>query len=368
MNIKHTLIPLCIIAFATMAFTIKKIGRTPQGKRMERILASPNYSDGKFQNIHPVPQDTNRNTKKRSKLRTMYRWMFRGDIEGVRPKTPIPAVKTDIRNISPDKDALVWFGHSSLFLQIDGIKILIDPVFSKSAAPVSFVNKAFKGTRIYKAKDIPEIDMLIITHDHWDHLDYSTVKALKSKVSKIICPLGVGEHFERWKFDMSQVIEMDWNDSTFCGSSVKIVCLPARHFSGRGFTSNQSLWASFLLKMPNMKIYLSGDGGYDTHFAEIGTRFGEIDLAILENGQYNENWKYIHMMPEQMLQAAKDLRAKIVMPVHNSKFAMGHHIWNDPLNRLSKAHNNNFTLITPIIGEVVSLRDSTFNFERWWEN
>ena len=361
---KYIFYPLLIVSFVMLAVSPKKFGSTPQGARKERILRSPNYRDGKFRNLSITPQLTS----DKSKLSLAFGMLFKTR-KGVRPDSAIPAVKTDLLNLNPHEDLAVWFGHSSIFVQVGGKRVLVDPVFSKAAAPVSFANKAFKGTHIYAASDMPAIDYLIISHDHWDHLDYPTVTALKTKVSKIFCPLGVGEHFERWGFDMERVVEMDWNEAVNPDSGVEIVCLPARHFSGRGFSPNQSLWASFLVKIADMKIYLSGDGGYDTHFADIGNRFGSIDLAILENGQYGEGWKYIHMMPEQVAQAGKDLRAKAVLPIHNSKFALSHHAWREPLNRLAAAHDSSsFALITPMIGEVVSLRDSAFTFKQWWRN
>ncbi len=367
---KYISISLLLVSLVMLACSPKKIGRIPQGERLERVQQSPNYYDGQFQNLSSTTTTNNSDKKKRrSILRLAYRWVFAKEAAGVRPDNAIPTVKTDLHTLNPQEDLVVWFGHSSTFLQVDGKRILIDPVFSKAASPVFFANRAFKGTSIYDAADMPNIDYLIISHDHWDHLDYATVKKLKPKVSKIICPLGVGEHFERWGFDMTRVVEMDWNDTAQLDSMVRIVCLPAHHFSGRGLKNrNQSLWASFMMKMPSMKIYIGGDGGYDTHFVEIGEHFDGVDLALLENGQYNESWKHNHMMPEQVLQAGKDMKAKIVLPIHNSKFALAHHTWNEPLNRITAAHDSSsFMLITPMIGEVVSLRDSTFSFKQWWK-
>jgi L-ascorbate metabolism protein UlaG (beta-lactamase superfamily) len=234
-------------------------------------------------------------------------------------------VKTNLVGLNPQENILVWLGHSSYYFQVGGTRFLVDPVFSHSASPVSFANRAFKGTNIFKATDIPDIDYLVITHDHWDHLDYPTVKELKPRIRKVICPLGVGAHFARWNFDESNIIEMDWEDMVILDSCFEMHCFSAHHFSGRGFKQRQSLWASFLLKSTTLSIYMGGDSGYDTHFASIGERFDSIDFALLENGQYNKAWKYIHMQPEETLQAGIDLRAKNVIPVHHSKFAMSSH-------------------------------------------
>ena len=204
--------------------------------------------------------------------------------------------------------------------------------------------------------DMPDIDYLVISHDHWDHLDYNTVKKLKDRIGAVICPLGVGEHFEYWGFDKERLIELDWNEDANLAPGFMIHCLPARHFSGRGLTANQSLWASFLLETPSQKIYIGGDGGYDTHYAEIGNRFPDIDLVILENGQYNEEWSLIHLMPQYMAQTARDLKAKRVLTVHHSKYALAKHRWDEPLKNAEEMKNkDSLNVLIPEIGEVVAL-------------
>ena len=224
------------------------------------------------------------------------------------------------------------------------------------ASPVSFVNKPFKGTDVYQPEDMPDIDYLVISHDHWDHLDYRTVKSLKERVGKVICGLGVGEHFEYWGYDKGQLVELDWYEDTVLENGFAVHCLPTRHFSGRGLKANQTLWASFLIETPSQKIYMAGDGGYDSHFEEIGKRFPDIDLAILENGQYNEGWKYIHLMPSNMAKAAKELKAKRVMTVHHSKYALAKHPWDEPLtNEKKMQEQDSLNMVIPEIGEVIPL-------------
>ena len=192
---------------------------------------------------------------------------------------------------------------------------------------------------------------------------------LKNKIKKVICGLGVGEHFEYWGFDYKKIIEKDWNEKINLDSGFTVSTAPARHFSGRSFKRNTSLWTAFVLQTPSMKIYLGGDGGYDSHFAEIGKTFGEFDLAILENGQYNNNWKYIHSAPEEVLQAAKDLHAKRLLPVHSSKFILALHPWDEPLNRISElCKGSDIKLLTPMIGEEVNLNDKEQVFKQWWKD
>lgn len=342
---------LVILIIAGVAFINRPdFGRLPGGERLERIKRSPHYQDGEFRNLSP----TDLMTSDKGRFRTMWEFLF-SQKEGVVPTEPVPAVKTDLTKLNPAHDLMVWFGHSSYLLQLKGKRILVDPVFCM-ASPVSFVNKPFPGTDIYNPEDMPDIDYLVITHDHWDHLDYRTVMRLKERIGRIICPLGVGEHFEYWGFDRERLVELDWQESAILETGLKVHCLPARHFSGRGLHSNRTLWASFLIETPTGKVYIGGDSGYDTHFAEIGCRFPGISLAILENGQYNEDWKYIHTMPRYLGRIAKELNAGKVITVHHSKYALARHRWEEPLeNELEAAKANALPLLVPVIGEVVWL-------------
>jgi L-ascorbate metabolism protein UlaG (beta-lactamase superfamily) len=340
-----------------------KFGKSPAAERLESYKSSPNFSDGKFQNQHYTPQLTEGYTMPQ----VMYGFFF----EKVKDKIPtdsIPSTKTNLLNLSPDENILVWFGHSSYFIQIDGKKFLVDPVFSGNASPVPGTVEAFLGTDRYEVADLPHIDYLFITHDHYDHLDYETMLKLLPKTGKVICGLGVGEHLELWGYPVEKIIEKDWHQEIFLADGFTVFTTPARHFSGRGFVRNNTLWMSFVLQTPSMKIYMGGDSGYDTHYAEIGSKYGPIDLAIVENGQYDKKWKYIHNLPEQVVQAALDLKAKRLFPVHSSKFALANHSWYDPLTRVTAANKNvNIPMVTPIIGEKVNLKDTTRKFSNWWE-
>lgn len=358
-----TLSVLGILATVVILFLNQaRFGGISTGERKERVHGSSNYREGKFQNLSETPQLTGDN----GYMGIIADFLFVNH-KRVTPIGEIPSIKTDLLTLDRKQDILVWFGHSSYFIQIDGKRILVDPVLSGAASPVSFVNKPFKGSDVYKVTDIPDIDYLFISHDHWDHLDYQTVMELKDRTGKIICGLGVGEHFERWGFDTDKIVELDWNDNALLQDGFATYCLPSRHFSGRGLSPNQSLWASFLLQTPTMKIYIGGDSGYDTHFGQIGKQFGEIDLAILENGQYGAGWKYIHMTPKETVQAAKDLNAKILLPVHSSKFKLANHPWDEPLIQVTRlAKEENQRTLTPMIGEVVNLKDSTQEFTEWW--
>jgi len=358
----YTIIILLVVVIAlVVAITNQnKFGRIPKGERLERIKKSPNFIEGKFQNLSETPQ-----MSEDARFSTMIKELLFS--KNKKPKNSIPSVKTDLHKLDPNEDVLVWFGHSSYFIQIDGKKILVDPVFSGTASPFSFNVKAFEGSNIYQPQDIPEIDYLVITHDHWDHLDYTTVLELQPKIDKIITGLGVGEHFEKWGFNPTNIIETDWFEDVKLDNGFQFFCTPTRHFSGRGLIHKKSLWVSFVLQTSTQKIFIGGDGGYDSHFKEIGKKYGPIDLAILENGQYNKAWKYIHMMPEQVLQAAKDLDAKRILPVHSGKFALANHPWDEPLKRITELKKTNtIPLLTPKIGEIVYLQNTEQKFTNWW--
>jgi L-ascorbate metabolism protein UlaG (beta-lactamase superfamily) len=339
-----------------------QFGRQPSGEKLKRIESSPNYRDGQFQNLHHTPSLT----EGASYTRVMREFFFTKK-QRPKPTERLPSHKTDLLQLDPGKDVLVWFGHSSYFIQLSRKKILVDPVFSGNASPIKFTTRSFKGSDIYTTDEIPAIDYLFITHDHYDHLDHQTIVKLKPKIKKIITGLGVGDHLERWGYDPKIILEKDWNETIVLDEGFTVNTTPARHFSGRGFKRNISLWMSFVLTTPRRKIFIGGDSGYDTHFAEIGEKYGPFDLAILENGQYNKYWKYIHMMPEEVVQAAEDLKAKRVFPVHWSKFSLSMHPWDEPITRVyNEAKRKGVNLVHPLIGEALEL-DQIVKSTAWWE-
>lgn len=337
-----------------------QFGRNPSGKSLERIQKSPHYQNGAFKNQHFTP-DLAEGVTYWDILKA-----YIPKVENKEPSQPLPSIKTDLKNIQSDEPVVVWFGHSSYFMRIEGKNVLVDPVFSGHASPVSFFGANYAGSNVYSFDDFPELDLLIISHDHYDHLDYETVKNLRPKVKKVITSLGVGSHLVHWGYDEAQITELDWWEKTTVDSTLNITAAPARHFSGRGFKRGQTFWSSFILKTPHHNIYVGGDSGYDTHFKEIGEKYGPFDLAILECGQYNEFWKYIHFMPEETAQAAVELKAKLLLPVHWSKFTLGLHPWTEPIERvLKKSKELNLAITTPMIGEKLEI-GNTIPVKEWW--
>lgn len=325
-------------------------GQIPRGKRLERIKQSKHYNGKEFENEVP----TAHTTKESNVVKNIWKFVT-SDRSNTAPDTVTNVIKTDVRNLPQDRDWTVWFGHSSYLMNLSGKKFLIDPVFYK-ASPVSFIIPMFKGTDIYKPNDMPDIDYLVITHDHWDHLDYETVKELEPRVGKVICALGVGAHFEYWGYKADKLIEQDWWDEVYLEANFKLTYTPARHFSGRDLNQNKTLWTSYMLQTPRRTVWISGDGGYGPHYAKIGEKFKDIDLGILENGQYSEDWALIHTLPKYLGTEMKEINAKRYLTVHHSKFALSKHDYDEPLKNAKKAaEESKKPVLTPQIGEVIYL-------------
>ncbi|WP_081411688.1 MBL fold metallo-hydrolase [Chryseobacterium gregarium] len=340
-------------------------GAEAKGKRLERIQQSEHYKDRQFQNLSITPSLA----EGYSMPKVMLDFFFKKKNPLLKPLKNIPAVHTDIKSLPEDKDVFIWLGHSSYYMQLEGVSFLVDPVLSSYGSPFRFFNKAFAGADLFTPDDIPQLDYLVITHDHYDHLDYPTVKAIRDRVGKVILPLGVGAHLERWGYAPEQLIEEDWGSEAALKNGIKITFTPARHFSGRKMKRNVTLWTSYVLETPSQKFFLGGDSGYDTHFKRIGEQYGPFDYAIMENGQYNQAWKYIHALPEDVIQASIDVNAKNIIPVHSSKFALALHAWNEPLDQVTRlGKDKNLNILTPMIGEPVELNQAEHHFKRWWKD
>lgn len=341
--------------------SLKVFGKKPSGNRLQKIMASPNYKLGVFQNL----EHTEVLRKEASFLKVLGESINRP--KNTIPAKAMPSVKTDLQTLTDDKPTIVWFGHSSYCIKSKGFTMLVDPVFSGNASPVSLFAKAFKGADVYTVDDFQTIDILLLTHDHYDHLDYKTVMQMKSKVKRIITSLGVGAHLEYWGFNPEIITELNWWESTKISEENDITATPARHFSGRGIKRAISLWSSFVLNLDGCRIFLGGDSGYGTHFKTIGEKFGPFDLAILENGQYGHNWPNIHTTPEETLLAAQDLKAKIILPVHWGKFALAIHPWNEPIKRfVAAATQAQIVFVTPQIGEPYIVGEQMAS-NNWWD-
>jgi L-ascorbate metabolism protein UlaG (beta-lactamase superfamily) len=354
--------------------TIKSVGKNPSGKNLRELQTLPNYTADGFINLNDAPprriinnnfNTTNsRNTGIAGKIRPLR--MLRGRPDTVRPKQIIPVVKTDLVNTKYDKPTIIWFGHSCFMIKTKTANILVDPNLNTFAGPFSGVVDAFEGADAYKPEDMPPIDVLIVSHDHYDHLDYNTVRKLKKTVKRVVVPMGIGSHFNYWRYDKAKVTELNWGESININPQLNITAMPAHHRSGRTFTGNKTLWASYVIEVDGFKLFYSGDTGYSSHFKTIGEQLGPFDLAMMECGQYNNNWSQNHMFPQQTAQAAADLTAKMILPVHWGKFAEAYHRWNESVTLLLPAADALKIPVTiPKIGEAYTIGSAPLR-SNWW--
>lgn len=336
------------------------LGGTPAGERLRRMMSSPNWRDGAFRN--PVPLE--RSASGRSRAEIMRDFLL--DRNPARfPSGPIPSVAANLAAL-PD-DRFVWLGHSGFLLNFAGSRILIDPALHQ-AFPVPGFYRPFAGADRFAPEDLPAADAVLITHDHYDHLDCRTVRALRGRVRLAVCPLGVGAHFEAWGWEPGRIAELDWHERVRIGG-VTVTAVPAQHFSGRSLTPNPTLWAGYVLEAGGFCIHHSGDTGRGPHFAEIARAFPKIDLSLLEDGQYDADWPGVHLLPEAWREAVETLRPEAVMPIHNAKYCLSHHAWTDPLEAARKtAEATGIRLLQPMVGEPVALDPALRPrvSECWW--
>ncbi|WP_295901396.1 MBL fold metallo-hydrolase [uncultured Vibrio sp.] len=281
---------------------------------------------------------------------------FKTERKAASPSKEIPVVPMTIQQLSEPHDAIYRLGHSTLLMRLNGQLILTDPVFSDRASPVQWAGpKRFHESPISIA-DLPAIDAVIISHDHYDHLDKASVKQLQEKVGTFITPLKVGQRLIDWGIPKDKVVELDWWEKTEV-EGITIVATPSQHFSGRGLLdSDQTLWASWVIKSDAQSLFFSGDSGYFGGFKEIGERYGPFDVTFMETGAYNALWKDIHMMPEETMQAHRDLKGRYLLPIHNGTFDLSLHDWYEPFERIvALGDQYNVPILTPTFGQEIPL-------------
>lgn len=366
---KTSLITLTIISILGVSLmSCSSFGSRPNKEMKKTFKNSKQYNAkaGVFENRQ---QDLIREMKKRNITFSAIKDWLGGGKDRV-PSNKLPEVKPDLKSFMSESDELkvIWFGHSSFLLNMNGKIILVDPVFGTSASPVSFMVKRFQKP-VIELKDLPKVDYIVISHDHYDHLDMPSIKHFVGSDVQFVTPLGVGSHLQGWGIKKENIVEKDWWESAML-DGVEFIATPAQHFSGRnGIHDNETLWASWVIRNDNHNVYFSGDSGYDTHFKEIGDKYGPFDLAFIENGQYNKLWEEVHMLPEQSIQAFKDLKGKTYFPVHWGMFELAMHAWYEPIQRISDmASADGINLVTPKIGEVLNINDKNQTTQWWKEN
>jgi len=334
-------------------------GKRARGEQLYRIEKSPNYIDGRFRNRLPLREG--------DMLPVLKRWLFEKN-DYLVPTRTVPTVKipADILQTRSSDLYITWFGHSTILIELDGIRILTDPMFGDNAAPARFLGvKRFYPPPL-SLDHLPDIDVVLLSHDHFDHLDEKSIRFLAGVVPQFISPLGVGAHLEYWGVSAENIVELDWWDRTEVGG-IELVCTPARHFSGRSpFNRFNTLWAGWAILGSNQRIFFSGDSGMFPCFEEIGERLGPFDVTMMDTGAYNTAWTDVHMGPEQAVIAHQMVGGRLLLPVHWGTFRLSFHGWTEPVERVMVAADlAGVPLVIPRPGERFS-PNSPPVVERWW--
>jgi L-ascorbate metabolism protein UlaG (beta-lactamase superfamily) len=355
-----------VVGSALFLKTWPPFGGTVSGKRLERAQGSPNYQDDKFVNTLPHPS-----------METGDLWiylkeqLFGDQVRFPLTTLPINVIQPALLRTEPSSGLqTIWLGHSSVYMELDGLRLLIDPVFSKYASPLSGLGpKRFHAPPI-AMEDLPGIDAVLISHDHPDHLDMSTVKYLAIAGAHFFVPLGVGSHLDKWEVPEDQITELDWYESAHI-QNLTIICTPAQHYSGRKILDyKKTLWSSWSVMGSRDKVFYSGDTGFSDHFKQIGDQLGPFDLSIIKIGLYGPgaSWIYSHMDPEEAVDAHIALGARRMLPVHWGTFNIAFHDWDEPIKRAVKAADKKgVDLLTPRVGKAV-IAGEPFRSQKWWED
>lgn len=345
-------------------FLNPQFGGKVEQKHLLKYTTSPNWKKGKFENLEKTVMDIGPKT-----LPGLLKEQLKNAPERT-PEKPIEVQAFDLDKFSGNnKPKFVWYGHSVLLLQVNGKNLLIDPMFGPDASPIGPIRtKRYSENTLDLIDSLPHIDAVLITHDHYDHIDYDSIEKLKSKVDTFLVGLGISRHLERWEIALEKISEFDWWDKVMF-EDIEIHYTPSRHFTGRGISDRaKSLWGGWVFKTENDAIYWSGDGGYGKHFKAIGEKLGPFDIAFMECGQYNKLWHQIHLHPEESVQAAIDAGAQKIVPVHWAGFKLALHPWKEPVERfVAEAQQKEISVLTPKIGELVSYTED-YNNEYWYEN
>ncbi|WP_193044171.1 MBL fold metallo-hydrolase [Mycolicibacterium baixiangningiae] len=326
---------------------------------------SPNYRDGAFVNREPAATMSLDAEQRRLLMREL---VTRRD--GSRPAGPIPIVTPTSTDGEAAGLAAYWHGHSSALIEVDGYRVLTDPIWSDRCSPSRAVGPQRLHEPPLPLEQLPAVDAVLISHDHYDHLDIDTILGLARTQRAPFCvPLGVGAHLRKWGISEERIVELDWNESHRIGD-LRLVCTPARHFSGRLFTRNTTLWSSWAISGPQHRVFFGGDTGYTTAFAEIGSEYGPFDLTLLPVGAYHPAWPDIHMNPEEAVRAHRDMTdagGGVLLPVHWGTFRLAPHPWAEPVERLlAAAGSADVRVVVPKPGQRVE-RGASPPLEPWWQ-
>lgn len=342
----------------------KQFGGKVTKELIDQYQRSENWSDGSFQNL----EKTNLSTDLTKLPGIIYKQLIsRASRSPEKPLSVLPFPKDEFL-LPSDKTKIIWYGHSVILMRMSGNTILIDPMFGSDTTPIApAASSRFSKGTLGIIDDLPEIDLILITHDHYDHLDFDSIQKLKHKAKRYFVAMGLKRHLVAWGVQESLIVEFDWWDKKAL-ENIQISFTPTRHFSGRGLRDRMKcLWGGWVFQTPNESIWFSGDGGYGTHFKEVGKRLGPFDFAFMECGQYNEDWRPVHLFPNEAIQAAIDAKAQKVMPVHWGGFDLSYeHHWDEPPTLFAEAANQKgIDYVLPELGQLfyIDLEQKQY----WWE-
>ncbi|MFI9271957.1 MBL fold metallo-hydrolase [Kitasatospora sp. NPDC052896] len=339
-------------------------GRRPDPERDARIRNSPQFANGTF---HNTPSTLARAAEGPTVDRaTVRRMLF--ERAGRTPVLPVPTVRPDGEGRPPAEGVeIVWYGHASALVELEGARVLLDPIWSDRCSPSEHLGPKRLHPVPVELEELPAVDVVLISHDHYDHLDMPTVKRLvRSQSAPFAVPLGIGGHLRRWGVPEHRIIELDWNETCTLGE-LTVTLTSAHHFSGRSLTRNTTLWGSWVIAGPTRKVFYTGDSGYFEGYAAIGAEHGPFDASLVQIGAYDAAWADIHMTPEDAVLAHRDLDGGLLVPVHWCTFNLGLHRWSEPIERLvGEAKAQGVPLVVPRPGERVDVADPP-ELDHWWE-
>jgi L-ascorbate metabolism protein UlaG (beta-lactamase superfamily) len=323
------------------------------------VTGSPHFSEGKFHNTLETPALAPANTRD-GLLRQWHEERYVG-----MPGAPVPLAHAE-PPAEAGELAVTWFGHASALLEVDGARVLVDPVWGHRVSPSPLLGPTRLHEPPVPLEKLPQVDAVLISHDHYDHLDLPTVRALLTGQSApFVVPLGIGEHLRKWGVPEDRIVELDWDGSTTVGE-LTLTCTEARHFSGRYFHRDTTLWASWAITGPRHRVFFGGDTGYHPAFPGIGARLGPFDLTLLPVGAYNDAWHFIHMDPEEAVRAHGDLGGRVLLPIHWATFNLAFHRWAEPVQRtLAAAKARGVQLVVPRPGERIDVLNPP-ELTDWW--
>ena len=337
----------------------RQMGARAKGERLARMQASPQYAEGKFRNTVPATQVT---------VASMPRVLAATlrDRDRRHPRQPIPLVTPD-PGTTADGLHVTWYGHSSALVEIEGKRVLLDPVWSERCSPSRLQGPKRLHEPPVALRDLPPLDAVLISHDHYDHLDMESIQNLVDlQAAPFLVPLGVGAHLERWGVPPTRIIELDWNERAAV-AGIEFIATPARHFSGRGFSRDETLWSSWVIAGPTRKAFYSGDTGYFPGFAAIGAEHGPFDVTLVQIGAYGDAWPDIHMVPEDGVATHVDVNGALMVPVHWGTFNLALHDWAEPADRVwAEAKARDVRLAVPRPGQTVDVDDPPA-VDGWWK-